>query len=439
MATTLQPEAFIRWFRQTAPYLHAFRGRTFVVAFGGELIAERARFAHFIQDVNLLAALGIRLVLVHGARPQIEAELKSKRIRSHYAKGLRITDAQALVAVKHAAGVLRVEIEALLSQGLPNSPMHGASIRVASGNYIAARPMGVLDGVDFQYTGQVRKVDAQGIARRLEAGEVVLIPHIGYSPTGEVFNLSWEDVAENVAVATRADKLLLFVDRLPADRKGAVLGELTARQAESLLKSADLGAHTTRAIRHALRALAAGVPRAHLISRRTWGATPLELFTHSGVGTMITADPVQRLRDAGLDDVGGILALIEPLEADGTLVKRGRERLEREIGNFLLMEHDGVIVGCAALYPLAGNQGAELACLAVAPDARDAGHGERLLHACEARARGMKIRKLFALTTRAEHWFLAQGFKAAAPAALPGERQALYNWRRGSKVFLKRT
>lgn len=439
MATTLQPEAFIRWFRQTAPYLHAFRGRTFVVAFGGELIAERARFAHFIQDVNLLAALGIRLVLVHGARPQIEAELKSKRIRSHYAKGLRITDAQALVAVKHAAGVLRVEIEALLSQGLPNSPMHGASIRVASGNYIAARPIGVVDGVDFQYTGQVRKVDAQGIARRLEAGEVVLIPHIGYSPTGEVFNLSWEDVAENVAVATRADKLLLFVDRLPEDRKGAVLGELTARQAETLLKSADLGAHTTRALRHALRALAAGVPRAHLISRRTWGATPLELFTHSGVGTMITADPVQRLRDAGLDDVGGILALIEPLEADGTLVKRGRERLEREIGNFLVIEHDGVIVGCAALYPLAGNQGAELACLAVAPDARDAGHGERLLHACEARARGMKIRKLFALTTRAEHWFLAQGFRAAAPAALPGERQALYNWRRGSKVFLKRT
>jgi len=438
MATTPQPEAFIRWFRQTAPYLHAFRGRTFVVAFGGELIAERARFAHFIQDVNLLAALGIRLVLVHGARPQIEAELKAKHVRSRYAKGLRITDAQALVAVKHAAGVLRVEIEALLSQGLPNSPMAGASIRVASGNYIAARPIGVVDGVDYQFTGLVRKVDAQAIARRLEAGEVVLVPHTGYSPTGEVFNLSWEDVAENVAVALRADKLLLFVDRLPTDRKGAVLGELTARQAEALLKDAGLGAHTTRAIRHALRALAAGVGRAHLISRRTWGGTPLELFTHSGVGTMITADPVQRLRDARLEDVGGILALIEPLEADGTLVKRGRERLEQEIGNFLVIEHDGVIVGCAALYPFAEDKAAELACLAVAPEARDAGHGERLLRACEERARRMKIRKLFALTTRAAHWFLAQGFKPADPSALPGERRALYNWKRGSKVFLKR-
>jgi amino-acid N-acetyltransferase len=437
MTLPLQPDAFVRWFRQTAPYLHAFGGRTFVVAFGGEMIAERARFAQFIQDVNLLAALGIRLVLVHGGRPQVEAELKAKKLRSRYAKGLRVTDEAALVAVKRAAGVLRVEIEAQLSQGLPNSPMAGADIRVASGNYIAARPIGVVDGVDFQFTGLVRKVDATAIARRLEAGEVVLVPHIGYSPTGEVFNLSWEDVAQNVACELRADKLLMFVDRLPVDRKGAVIGELTARGAEALLKRNDLGAHTARALRHALAALAGGVGRAHLITRRTLGAVLLELFTHSGVGTMITAEPMQRLREARLEDVGGILALIEPLETDGTLVKRGRERLEREIGNFQVLEHDGVVVGCAAIYPLPAKS-AELACLAVAPEARDAGHGELLLRACEARARSLKARRLFALTTRAAHWFLAQGFKPADPAALPGERQALYNWRRGSKVFLKR-
>ena len=431
------PEDFVRWLRQTAPYLHAFGGRTFVIGFGGELIAERARFAQFIQDVNLLAALDIRLVLVHGARPQIEAELKEKKLRSRYARGLRVTDEAALVAVKQAAGVLRVEIEALLSQGLPNSPMAGADIRVASGNFIAARPIGVVDGVDYQFTGVVRKVDATAIARRLQAGEVVLVPHLGYSPTGEVFNLSWEDVAENVASALRADKLLLFVDRLPADRNGVAIGELAAREAEGLLKKSDLGVQATRALRHALAALAAGVGRAHLISRRTSGAALLELFTHSGVGTMITADPVQRLREARIEDVGGILALIEPLEADGTLVKRGRERLEREIANFLVLEHDGVIVGCAALYPLP-ERAAELACLAVAPDARDTGYGERLLRACEVRARQLKLRRLFALTTRAAHWFLAQGFKPAEPTALPGERRALYNWKRGSKVFLKR-
>jgi amino-acid N-acetyltransferase len=434
----LNPEAFVRWFRQAAPYVHAFRGRTFVIAFGGEAVADRARFAQFIHDVNLLAALGIRLVLVHGARPQIEAELKTKGQRSRYAGRLRITDEAALVAVKQAAGVLRVEIEALLSQALPNSPMAGAQIRVASGNFIVARPIGVVEGTDLQFTGVVRRVDVQAIAGRLDAGEVVLISHIGYSPTGEVFNLAWEDVAESVAVALKVDKLMLFTDRLPADAKGQVIGELTAREASALLKKGDLGPQTTRALEHALRALAAGVGRAHLVSRRLWGATLLELFTHSGVGTMITADAVEQLRAADIDDVGGVIALIEPLEAEGVLVKRSRELLEREIGNFRVIEHDGVIVGCAALYPYPKAKSAEFACLAVAPEYRDAGYGERLLKACEDHARALKIRRLFALTTRAAHWFIDQGFRSADLSALPDERQALYNWKRGSKVFVKR-
>jgi len=438
MSSLPHPEAFVRWLRQVAPYVHAFRGRTFVIGFGGEVVAERGRFVRFVHDLNLLAALGIRLVLVHGARTQIEAELRAKRQRSRYAHGLRITDAQSLLAVKHAAGALRVEIEALLSQGLPNSPMAGAQIRVASGNYIAAKPVGVVDGVDFQFTGTVRKVDGAAIARRLEAGEVVLVPHIGYSPTGEVFNLAWEDVASSVACALKADKLMLAVEQLPTGARGQILSELTAREAEVLLKKDGLAAPTRRALAYAVGAVRAGVARAHVVSRRAEGATLLELFTHSGVGTMITADPVEKLRPANIEDVGGILALIEPLEADGTLVKRSRERLEQEIANFELIEHDGAILACAALYPYAAEKSAELACLAVAPEVRDAGYGERLLHACEMRAREMKLRRVFALTTRAQHWFLAQGFKEAGVGVLPAKRQALYNWKRGSKIFLKR-
>ncbi|MDA0225576.1 MAG: amino-acid N-acetyltransferase, partial [Proteobacteria bacterium] len=159
MTAAPTPEAFVRWFREAAPYVRAFRGRTFVVAFGGEMVAEGQRFTQFVHDLNLLAALGIRLVLVHGARRQIHAELKAKRLRSRYVRGVRVTDAASLTAVKHAAGVLRVEIEARLSQGLPNSPMAGAQIRVASGNFLAARPLGVIDGTDFQFTGAVRRVD----------------------------------------------------------------------------------------------------------------------------------------------------------------------------------------------------------------------------------------------------------------------------------------
>lgn len=432
-----QPEAFIRWFRQTAPYLHAFGGRTFVVAFGGEMISDRARFANFIQDINLLAALDIRLVLVHGARPQIEAELKSKGLRSRYASGLRVTDAAALVAVKDAAGALRVEIEALLSQGLPNSPMAGADIRVASGNFIIAKPLGVVNGVDLQFSGAVRKVDSIAIDRRLAGGEVVLIPHIGYSPTGEVFNLAWEDLAVSVAIALKADKLLLFSDWLPTGRKNEVLAEMTTRQAEELAGKGGLPVSSVRTLRCALRALAGGVDRAHLLSRRVVGAMLLELFTRSGVGTMITADPMEKIRTARIEDVRGIIALIEPLEAEGALVKRSRELLEREIGNFTVIEHDGVIAGCAALYEFPKERSAEFACLAVAAEYRDAGYGEQLLFACEERARAAKIRKLFALTTLAAHWFLEQGFKPADVKALPEQKQVLYNWKRNSKVFMK--
>ena len=432
------PELFVRWLRQVAPYVHACRGRTFVIGFGGELFTERTRFLSFVHDLNLLAALGIRLVLVHGARPQIEAELKARGARSRYAQGLRVTDDAALMAVKQAAGVLRIEIEAVLSQGLPRSPMAGAQIRVNSGNFITARPIGVRKGVDFLYTGAVRKVDAFAIRGALDAGEVVLVAHVGYSPTGEVFNLAWEDVAENVSIALRADKLLMFTDRLPLDRKEQVISELTAHEADALARKGAVTAQTSRALEHAVRALAGGVGRAHLVSRRVPGSLLLELFTHSGVGTMVTADTLEKLRPARIEDVGGMIALIEPLEADGTLVKRSRELLEAEIGNFLVVEHDGVIRGCAALYPFADDKSAEFACLAVAPEYRDAGYGERLLLACQERAKALKLRKLFALTTHAAHWFIEQGFRPGDVTALPSRRQELYNWRRGSKVFFKR-
>ena len=433
-------ESFVRWFRQVAPYVHDFGGRTFVIGFGGELVADRARFESFIHDVNVLASLEIRLALVHGARPQIEAEMKAKGMRSRYAQGLRITDEAALTVVKHAGGVLRVEIEALLSQGLPDSPMARAQIRVVSGNYITARPIGVRNGVDFQFTGAVRKVDAAALAAQLDVVDIVVVPHLGYSSTGEVFNLAWEDVAESVAVALHADKLLMYTDKLPTSRKGEVVSELTAEEASALAnaRKSDLTPTARRAMEHLARAVENGVARGHLVSRRAPGSLLLELFTHAGVGTMITADAVEKLRPARVEDVRGMLALIEPLEAEGTLVKRSRELLEAEIGNFLVVEHDARIVGCAALYAFPDDRSAEFACLAVDAEYRDAGYGERLLKACEERAKSLKLRKLFALTTHAAHWFLEQGFRAASVDALPERRKELYNWRRGSKVFLKR-
>ena len=432
------PDAqFISWFRSVAPYFHTFRGKTFVLAFGGEIFAE-GKFVELAHDINLLHSAGIRVVLVHGSRPQIEIQLKHRKAKSRYAGGLRITDPVALECVKEAVGLLRVEIDALLSLGLPNSPMAGAVINTVSGNFITAQPMGVHDGVDFQYTGSVRKVDAQAISGCLDAGNIAIVSPVGYSPTGEVFNLAMEDAAVATAAALRAEKLIFFSDAPVEDKEGELLPELTAQEAAELLGRGNrLTADTRLYLAHAVEAVRGGVQRAHVISRKVPGALLIELFTHEGSGTMITADKVVKLRPAAIDDAGGILKLIEPLEEDGTLVRRGRELLEREIDRFSVIEHDGVIVGCAALYPFLSARSAELACLVVRHDYRDQGYGERLVRHIELQARARKMKKLFVLTTRATHWFIERGFTEANIAALPKEKKELYNYQRRSKVLAK--
>jgi len=432
------PEQFVHWFRSAAPYIHAFRGRSFVVAFGGEMVAE-GKFRALTHDLNLLASLGVRLVLVHGARPQIEAQLAARGTRPRYVHRIRVTDEAALDSAKQASGQLRVEIEAQLSMGLPNSPMANAEIRVAGGNFVTARPRGVLDGVDMQHTGEVRKVHAEAMRQRLEAGELVLLSPLGYSPTGEIFNLTMEDVAAEAAIALAADKLVFLTEQSGiADPSGQLLRELTVSAAEAALRDRqDLPEDARLYLPAAVKACRAAVPRAHLLSRHQDGALLLELFTHEGVGTMVAQDPLERLRGARIEDVGGILALIQPLEADGTLVKRSRELLEIEIERFSILEHDGAIVGCAALYPFAQEHAGELACLAVHPDTRNSGAGDRLLRHIEAQARELSIERLFVLTTRAAHWFIERGFTPSELDSLPQHKQHLYNYQRNSKVFLK--
>ena len=434
------PDKFVQWFRAAAPYIHAFRGRTFVIAFGGEVMSE-ARFVGLNHDLNLLAALGVRLVVVHGARAQIDAKLKEIGHKTSYVRGLRVTDDITLAIAKEASGRLRVEIEALLSMGLPNSPMAGADIRVSSGNFVTAKPIGILDGVDLQHTGEVRKIDVAAISDRLKFGELVLLSPLGYSATGEIFNVALESIAEAVAVAVGAEKLIFMMDKPGAtNKRGNLLRELTPMQARKLLnrKDSSLDGDARFYLPCAVRACEQGVKRAHLISRHADGALLQELFTHQGVGTMIAPDPVENLRDAKITDIGGILALIEPLEADGTLVKRSRDLLEMEVGRFAVLDHDGMIIGCAALYPFAEEQAAELACLVVHPEFRGRDSGERLLEAMEQRARRKRFKQLFVLTTRAEHWFVEHGFAEVDVEQLPAQKRGMYNYQRRSVVLTKK-
>jgi len=437
-ATSATMRSFVHLIRSAAPYVHAFRGRTFVIAFGGEVVADE-QFLGVIHDLNLLHSLGIRLVVVHGCRPQVEAILQAQGIPSHYAHGVRVTDADAMDCVLEAAGQVRARIEALLSLGLANSPMAGARNRVSTGNYLTAKPMGVVGGVDMQLTGEVRRVDNEAMQQRLDDGDIVLISPIGYSPTGEIFNLTVEEVATQVAVRLEAAKLIFLMDADGVrNSRRQLISDLSTTDAEALLAKSDKMAPDVRTyLPAAIRACDNGVKRAHLISRRLDGALLLELFTRDGVGTMIASTALAHLRNATIDDVGGILGIIEPLEEQGVLVRRSRERLESEIERFVVAEYDNHIVGCAALYAFPEEKIGELAALAVQPDFRREGYGEALLREIEARARKLKLAELFVLTTKTAHWFLERGFRTAAVADLPQQKQALYNYQRKSQVYRK--
>lgn len=437
---TLNTQHYVQWFRHSSPYINAHRGKTFVIMLPGEAV-EQDNLSNIVSDIALLNSLGVRIVVVHGARHQIQAQLHSKNIQSQFHLGLRVTSRSDMDHVLAAVGSTRFYLEACFSNGLPNSPMYGAKIRVRSGNFITAMPQGVIDGVDLQHTGKVRSVDQNGIRTVLDTGAITLISPLGYSATGEIFNLSFADVAIQVAVSLQADKLIAYNDDGPiTNNKGLQYRELTLLHCEQFFSQQPLHqrGNTYFALRACHKACHEGVARAHVISANEDGALLKELFTRDGAGTMVYRDNYETIRHATADDIVGMLNLIEPLEAQGILVKRSRELLEREIHCFTIMEKDGVIIGTAALYPYLQAEAGELACMAIHPDHRKDGRAVTLLNHLERQAQNLHLNRLYVLTTQTAHWFIEQGFEACQVEDLPMERQKLYNFQRLSKVFVKR-
>lgn len=402
---------------------------------------EEPGFANIVSDIALLSSLGVRLVVVHGARTQIDLQLQQSSLeRSVFHKGLRVTSREDMQSVLQAVGATRFKLEAFFSNSLPNSPLHGAKIRMRSGNFITAMPLGIIDGVDLQYTGKVRSIDGQGIIQALESGAVALVSPLGYSATGETFNVNFADVAIHTALEIKADKLIAYNDDGPIhDKKNNIYRELTLLKCEKFLVEQPIEnrSNTYFSLRACYKACDGGVPRAHVVSSKEDGSLLKELFTRDGSGTMVYRDSYETIRRARIEDVQGLLKLIEPLESDGILVKRSRELLEREIGSFTVMEKDGLIIGCAALYPFSEPTSAELACMAVHKDYRRDGRAAKLLTHIERQALKLGINKLYVLTTQTAHWFLEQGFVETLVELLPVERKALYNYQRKSKVFVK--
>ncbi|QYX65155.1 amino-acid N-acetyltransferase [Shewanella putrefaciens] len=426
-------------FRHSAPYVNAHRGKTFVVMLGGEALAQN-HFRAILNDVALLHSLGIKVVLVYGARPQIDAALAVNGIEPAYHEGVRITDEDSLKVIKQVAGALQFDITARLSMSLSNTPMQGAQINLVSGNFVIAQPLGVDNGIDFCLSGRVRRIDVQGLKRQLDNHCIVLMGPIAASVTGESFNLTAEEIATQVAIKLKADKMIGFSSQNGIlDRNGDVIAELMPNDAQNIMnKLAEQGSAcigTMAFLKASIDACRNGVPRCHLVSYLEDGALLQELFSREGIGTQIVTESAERLRCASIADIGGVLNLIRPLEEQGILVRRSREQLEIEIEQFMLIERDGLVIGCAALYPFEEDNAGEFACLVVHPDYRDADRGSLLLKNIINQARNRGYSRLFALTTRSIHWFLEHGFVIEDVEALPQKKKQLYNYQRRSKIL----
>ena len=418
----------IGFFREAAPYIDKHRGKVFVIAFAGEVI-ECAEFSQLIHDIAILAALGTQVVLVHGARPQIDNTLEKIQHKIQVVDDMRITDDVTLQVAKETIGALRVEIENQLSHALSTPPVINESLGVLSGNFITAQPLGIHNGTDYQHTGTVRKINAKLIKQLTDAGSIVLLSSLGFSPSGEAFNLRYEDVASFAAKSLQADKLV-FVH---ADAATATI-DVDLQDLDTFI---DNNPKQSNLLNHIKTAMHDGVQRVHLISTETKDGLLLELYSRDGIGTMFNASQYETIRHAKIDDVSGIIDLIEPLEAKGFLVKRSREQLELEIENFVVIQRDEKIIACAALYSNPDNQTGELACLAVNEEYKGGERGDRLLKHISHKALEQQLTKLLVLTTQSTDWFKERGFETGEVDDLPEQKKALYNYHRNSKILLK--
>ncbi|MEK9932188.1 MAG: amino-acid N-acetyltransferase [Methylophilaceae bacterium] len=445
-AASSTSQTFIEQFRQSAKYINQFNQKTFVIALSGEVFTE-AQFESIAFDINLLRSLNIQIVIVHGIRPQIDGVLQENHIQSQLVNNVRVTDQASLKHVIDVNGRIRTQIEALLSSSLINSPLFGSDIKISSGNFLTARPLGVLSGVDMQFTGQIRKVDHEAIQNKLNQKEIVLISPLGFSPIGDVFNLSYEQVASQVASAVKAQKLIYYVN---ADGilnlRGELIPELTTEKAENLIGQIEASTTPQNApfisysdfniLKSSLQAIQNKVEKIHLINRHKNGSLIEELFTDEGAGTVLTEYPLETIRPAKLRDIKKIFQLIEPLGQDGVLVERAVVQIEKEIDHYFVMEYDLNLIGCVALYEY--DKMIEIACFAIDKHYYNQGYGSKLLNYCEKEARRRQVDTAFILTTQSEHWFLEKGFQLTDKEYMPENRKKIYQAERNSKFLSKK-
>ena len=445
---------FVDMFRGSANYIASHRNTLVVYHIPGDLLEEDPNvFRDLMNDISLTWLLGMKIVIVAGCRYQIEKRIKERKTHM----GMTVTDPESLRIVKEEAGYVRFEVERQLARALKGAKGGGMEGNVVSGNFYSSQPCGVLDGVDYMYSGFVRKLETEKIHSVHKNRDIVLLTALGFSPTGEVFNVNSEYLAAYAGGALGASKVIYFLEKDAALRHkihGSNIPHLRVNDGRKLLALNGVrtetkgfvyldncpyeGARKDMLIKMGwgMIALDAGVKRVHLVAPEN-GMLLQELYTRDGGGTMISTDLYDGILKATVQDVTAIHELITPLVEKGTLIERTKADLERHIDQYHIYTRDGLVVACGQL-KIFENGYAEIGCMVVNPAYRAKGRGDAMLGYLERLAVQAGATILFVLSTQTMEWFIERGFDLVGVNALPPSRQATYNHVRASKIYMKK-
>lgn len=418
-------------------YVPRFREKIFVVAVDGDIV-DSENFANILLDLAVLRSLSIKVILVHGAGAQIEALARKRRVAITNSDGIGITDEITLQISIEAATTVMNDI----MQGLTS-----VDLRAAYANSIIAHPAGILGGVDYLYTGRVEKVDTKSLHLFLNEGITPLIPPIGFDGEGKTFRVNSDSIAVEVAEAMQAMKIIFLSSHTDLRSGGEVVRQLSIAETEEILKKRKTKGHASEAVDpklaskldHAARACRLGVARVHLLDGHLNEALLTEIFSYSGIGTMVYSNEYQQIRRVYKKDVRAVMALIRQSVEGEELIRRTRADIIQHIEDYWVLEVDRTLVGCVALHPYPAQKMAELACLYVSKSHSDQGYGRKLMKFAETLAAEKGVKELFALSTQTFAYFQQKGgFTEALPEALPPARREKYEASgRNSKVLLK--
>ncbi len=430
----------IKTIREVFTYINRFRGKVFIIKIDSEVI-DNIYFPVLLKDLATLHSAGIRVIVIPGARKRIDEILKQYGIESNYHNGIRITEEEAIPFVKMAA----FDVSNRIMTGLS-----AHRINALVGNWVRARSMGVIDGVDYKYSGNIDKILITPLNKVLEEDFIPIIPSIGWNPAGTPYNISSNELAIQAAVASRAEKIFFITSeellniseyRVPAGVVPSPEGRISRMDGDTARKFLALNSGNKSGaldiVNQALSGIENGIKRVHIIKGNGDGGILSEIFSNLGIGTMLYRNEFDRIRGMSTSDIPEVLRIMRPFEASGALIPRTKEDLQHSAGDFVVYEIDKVIHGCAALHDCGGGTG-EIAAVAVDPEYEKLGIGKKLITYLIKKAEKTGMKSLFLLTTRSVDWFESLGFRSGKIDDLPENKRENYNFNRNSRVmFLK--